>query len=119
MTNLFYTIVHSTRSNPDFVDRLRETKVRLAVDVRTVPRFRSPSPAGCTAGSVCCVADNPAVGAHPPLCDQDLGLRAGAEPELRQGARQADHGAVLTPRPTRAPRSGRWFHDGVGPNVSS
>ncbi|KLK89567.1 hypothetical protein AA309_30535 [Microvirga vignae] len=56
---------------------------------------------------------------HTPLRDQGFGLRAGAESELRQGVRQADHGAVLTPQITRAPQSGRWFHDGVVPEVSS
>jgi hypothetical protein len=64
------------------------------------------------------VADRPAVDAHAPLRDQGFGLRAGAESELRQGARQTDHGAVSTPCSSRAPQSGHWFHDDAGPDVS-
>ncbi|MCB8822910.1 DUF488 domain-containing protein [Microvirga rosea] len=41
MANPFYTIGHSTRSIPEFVDLLREAKVGLVVDVRTVPRSRT------------------------------------------------------------------------------
>jgi uncharacterized protein (DUF488 family) len=41
MANPFYTIGHSTRSIPEFVDLLREANVRLVVDVRTVPRSRT------------------------------------------------------------------------------
>ncbi len=41
MANAFYTIGHSTRSIPEFVDLLREAHVRLVVDVRTVPRSRT------------------------------------------------------------------------------
>jgi uncharacterized protein (DUF488 family) len=41
MTNPFYTIGHSTRTIPDFVDLLREANVQLVVDVRTVPRSRT------------------------------------------------------------------------------
>jgi uncharacterized protein (DUF488 family) len=41
MANPFYTIGHSTRSVPEFVDLLREAHVRLVVDVRTVPRSRT------------------------------------------------------------------------------
>ncbi|MBM6582841.1 hypothetical protein ILT44_21785 [Microvirga sp. BT689] len=75
MANPFYTIGHSTRTIPEFVDLLREAKVGLVVDVRTVPRsgrIRSstgmpcptalpttrsgtstlPSSADCAAGSV-------------------------------------------------------------------
>ena len=41
MTNPFYTIGHSTRAIPEFVDLLREAHVCLVVDVRTVPRSRT------------------------------------------------------------------------------
>jgi uncharacterized protein (DUF488 family) len=41
MANPFYTIGHSTRSIQEFVDLLREAKVQLVVDVRTVPRSRT------------------------------------------------------------------------------
>ena len=41
MPRPFYTIGHSTRSIEDFVDLLRESDVRLVVDVRTVPRSRT------------------------------------------------------------------------------
>jgi uncharacterized protein (DUF488 family) len=41
MANPFYTIGHSTRPIPEFVDLLREAKVGLVVDVRTVPRSRT------------------------------------------------------------------------------
>ncbi|EIM26798.1 DUF488 domain-containing protein [Microvirga lotononidis] len=41
MANPFYTIGHSTRTIPEFVDLLREAKVGLVVDVRTVPRSRT------------------------------------------------------------------------------
>ena len=41
MANPFYTIGHSTRSIPEFVDLLREANVGLVVDVRTVPRSRT------------------------------------------------------------------------------
>ena len=41
MANPFYTIGHSTRSIPEFVDLLREANVRFVVDVRTVPRSRA------------------------------------------------------------------------------
>jgi uncharacterized protein (DUF488 family) len=41
MANPFYTIGHSTRTIPEFVDLLREAKVGLVADVRTVPRSRT------------------------------------------------------------------------------
>lgn len=41
MTNPFYTIGHSTRTIPDFVDLLHQAKVTLVVDVRTVPHSRT------------------------------------------------------------------------------
>lgn len=41
MANPFYTIGHSTRSIPEFVELLREANVRLVVDVRTIPRSRT------------------------------------------------------------------------------
>jgi uncharacterized protein (DUF488 family) len=41
MVNPFYTIGHSTRSIPEFVDLLREGNVRLVADLRTVPRSRT------------------------------------------------------------------------------
>lgn len=36
-----FTIGHSTRSTPEFVDLLRTGKVELVVDVRTIPRSRT------------------------------------------------------------------------------
>jgi uncharacterized protein (DUF488 family) len=41
MSNPFFTIGHSTRSITAFVELLRESDVRLVVDVRTVPRSRT------------------------------------------------------------------------------
>jgi hypothetical protein len=41
MANPFYTIGHSIRTIPEFVDLLREANVGLVVDVRTVPRSRT------------------------------------------------------------------------------
>ena len=41
MTLPFFTIGHSTRSIPDFVDVLRSGPVELVIDVRTVPRSRT------------------------------------------------------------------------------
>jgi uncharacterized protein (DUF488 family) len=41
MANAFYTIGHSIRTIPEFADLLREAKVGLLVDVRTVPRSRT------------------------------------------------------------------------------
>src|SRR5690606_37756134 len=41
MTNPFFTIGHSTRTSPEFVDLLRSADVRLVVDVRSVPRSRT------------------------------------------------------------------------------
>jgi uncharacterized protein (DUF488 family) len=41
MANPFYTIGHSTRTIPEFADLLREAKVGLVVDVRTIPRSRT------------------------------------------------------------------------------
>ena len=41
MTLPFFTIGHSTRSIPDFVEVLRSGPVELAIDVRTVPRSRT------------------------------------------------------------------------------
>jgi uncharacterized protein (DUF488 family) len=41
MANPIFTIGHSTRTIPEFVDLLREANVRLVVDVRTVPRSRT------------------------------------------------------------------------------
>ena len=38
MAQPFFTIGHSTRPIPEFVDLLRAAEVRLVVDVRTVPR---------------------------------------------------------------------------------
>ena len=40
MPHPFFTIGHSTRSISDFVALLEESKVKLVVDVRTVPRSR-------------------------------------------------------------------------------
>jgi len=37
----FYTIGHSTRTIEEFVELLRESSVRIVVDVRTVPRSRT------------------------------------------------------------------------------
>lgn len=37
----FFTIGHSTRSIDEFVDLLSNAKVRLVVDVRTIPRSRT------------------------------------------------------------------------------
>jgi uncharacterized protein (DUF488 family) len=37
----FFTIGHSTRSIPEFVELLREVQIELVVDVRTVPRSRT------------------------------------------------------------------------------
>ena len=41
MANPFFTIGHSTRSIPGFVDLLRCSEIGLVVDVRTVPRSRT------------------------------------------------------------------------------
>jgi uncharacterized protein (DUF488 family) len=41
MPGRFYTIGHSTRTIPEFVDLLREAAVDMVVDVRTVPRSRT------------------------------------------------------------------------------
>jgi uncharacterized protein (DUF488 family) len=41
MPHPFFTIGHSTRSLPEFVELLRPAEVRLVVDVRTVPRSRA------------------------------------------------------------------------------
>src|SRR3712207_4120749 len=41
MARLFYTIGHSTRTIPEFVDLLREAGAQVAVDVRMVPRSRT------------------------------------------------------------------------------
>lgn len=37
----FFTIGHSTRSIPEFVDLLRQADIRLVADVRTIPRSRT------------------------------------------------------------------------------
>jgi uncharacterized protein (DUF488 family) len=41
MAQPFFTIGHSTRSIPEFVELLQPAEVRLVVDVRTVPRSRA------------------------------------------------------------------------------
>jgi uncharacterized protein (DUF488 family) len=41
MANPFFTIGHSTRSLPEFVDLLRESSVDLVIDVRSMPRSRT------------------------------------------------------------------------------
>ena len=41
MTNIFFTIGHSTRTLSQFVDLLRESRVDLVVDVRSIPRSRT------------------------------------------------------------------------------
>src|SRR5215210_3599555 len=41
MPSRFYTIGHSTRTIPEFVELLREAGVNMVVDVRTVPRSRT------------------------------------------------------------------------------
>jgi uncharacterized protein (DUF488 family) len=41
MAHPFFTIGHSTRSVAEFVELLRESKIRLVTDVRTVPRSRT------------------------------------------------------------------------------
>ncbi|HWL46582.1 MAG TPA: DUF488 domain-containing protein [Sphingomonadaceae bacterium] len=41
MANPFFTIGHSTRSLAEFVDLLRESRVGLVVDVRSIPRSRT------------------------------------------------------------------------------
>jgi uncharacterized protein (DUF488 family) len=40
MANPFFTIGHSTRPIPVFIDLLRRAEIHLVVDVRTVPRSR-------------------------------------------------------------------------------
>jgi hypothetical protein len=39
--NTFFTVGHSTRTLPEFVDLLRESSIDLVVDVRSVPRSRT------------------------------------------------------------------------------
>ena len=41
MPGRFYTIGHSTRTIPEFVDLLRDVGAQIVVDVRTVPRSRT------------------------------------------------------------------------------
>ena len=41
MTHPFFTIGHSTRTIPEFVDLLRAGEVGMVVDIRTVPRSRT------------------------------------------------------------------------------
>jgi len=41
MTQPFFTIGHSTRSIPEFVDLLRSVEIRLLADVRKMPRSRT------------------------------------------------------------------------------
>ena len=41
MMHPFYTIGHSTRSIGEFVDLLTPQRIRLVVDVRTIPRSRT------------------------------------------------------------------------------
>jgi uncharacterized protein (DUF488 family) len=41
MTNTFFTIGHSTRTLAQFIDLLRESRVDLVVDVRSIPRSRT------------------------------------------------------------------------------
>ena len=41
MTLPFFTIGHSTRTIPEFVELLRAGEVRMVVDIRTVPRSRT------------------------------------------------------------------------------
>jgi len=41
MRNPFFTIGHSTRPIATFVDLLKESDIRLVIDVRTVPRSRT------------------------------------------------------------------------------
>ena len=41
MTQPFFTIGHSTRSLPEFVELLRSQDIGIVVDVRTVPRSRT------------------------------------------------------------------------------
>ena len=41
MANPYFTIGHSTRTLPEFVELLRSAEVRLVADVRTVPRSRT------------------------------------------------------------------------------
>ncbi|OSI24559.1 DUF488 domain-containing protein [Bradyrhizobium canariense] len=40
-TNTFFTIGHSTRTIVEFVDLLRESDIRLVIDVRSIPRSRT------------------------------------------------------------------------------
>src|SRR5207302_8791368 len=41
MARTFFTIGHSTRPIPEFVDLLRRAEVALLTDVRTIPRSRT------------------------------------------------------------------------------
>lgn len=41
MTYPFFTIGHSTRPTPEFVDLLRPSGIRTVIDVRTMPRSRT------------------------------------------------------------------------------
>jgi uncharacterized protein (DUF488 family) len=41
LANPYFTIGHSTRTLPEFVELLRSAEVRLVADVRTVPRSRT------------------------------------------------------------------------------
>jgi uncharacterized protein (DUF488 family) len=47
MPNTFFTIGHSTRPVPAFVDLLTDAEVRLVVDIRTVPRSRTNPQYNC------------------------------------------------------------------------
>jgi uncharacterized protein (DUF488 family) len=40
-TNTFFTVGHSTRTLDEFVDLLRESRIDLVVDVRSIPRSRT------------------------------------------------------------------------------
>ena len=49
MRHNFYTIGHSTRSTAEFVDLLRQGRVGMVVDIRTVPRSRTNPQYNCDA----------------------------------------------------------------------
>jgi uncharacterized protein (DUF488 family) len=40
MSDLFFTVGHSTHPIPEFIDLIRQVHIRLIIDVRTVPRSR-------------------------------------------------------------------------------
>ena len=110
-TTTFFTIGHSTRSIPKFVDLLHESRVDLIVDVRSIPRSRTNPqfnadalPAALAEWQIGYVHLAELGGLRGGKCVQALGIPPGAAHSYGKGAIVGEAGelehaaAILHPK---------------------